>query len=66
MRLHDLKARLGPRAVTRIARACGIKPQAVSQWEKVPPRRVPAIADAFDIPRHEFYPDLWPKPAEAA
>lgn len=59
--LAEIRRRLGPGAYRRIAEACSIRPQAVSQWTVVPLERVPAVEAATGIPRHELRPDYWPK-----
>lgn len=43
-----------------IARPLGITPQAVSQWDEVPPMRVLAVERITGIPREELRPDLYP------
>jgi DNA-binding transcriptional regulator YdaS (Cro superfamily) len=43
-----------------LARKLGIKPQAISQWEKVPPLRVLEVERATGVPRHRLRPDLYP------
>jgi DNA-binding transcriptional regulator YdaS (Cro superfamily) len=62
MDILDLVARVG--GTTKLAAALGITKNAPYQWRKIPPRHVPAISKAFDIPRHELRPDLWEKPEE--
>lgn len=46
---------------TKAARAVGCKPQAVDQWEIVPPGRVLAIEAATDgkVSRYELRPDIY-------
>ena len=50
-----------------LAKELGIKPQAVSQWDEVPPLRVIAVERVTGVPRHELRPDLYPfdEPASA-
>lgn len=43
-----------------LASQLGITPQALSQWEKVPPLRVLEVEKATGIPRHELRPDIYP------
>ena len=43
-----------------LARKLGIKPQAVWQWDVVPPLRVLAVEQYSGVPRHELRPDLYP------
>jgi DNA-binding transcriptional regulator YdaS (Cro superfamily) len=45
--------------------ALGITPQAISQWEEVPPLRVLAVERVSGVPRHELRPDLYPEPVRA-
>ena len=53
----------GPSA---LAAQLGIKPQAISQWDEVPPLRVLAVERITGVPRNELRPDLYPvEPAEA-
>ena len=44
----------------RLAAALSITPQAISQWESVPPLKVLAVEAATGVPRHELRPDLYP------
>lgn len=48
----------------KVAKACGITSQAVSQWGKVPAHHVLALEKAGDgrVPRHEIRPDIYPAP----
>jgi DNA-binding transcriptional regulator YdaS (Cro superfamily) len=62
MQIRDLVARVG--GTTKLGKACGVSKQAPYSWRLVPPRHVPAISKAFNIPRHELRPDLWEKPEE--
>jgi DNA-binding transcriptional regulator YdaS (Cro superfamily) len=43
---------------TTVARALGLTPGAVSQWDKIPAERVIAISAATGIPAAELRPDL--------
>ena len=49
-----------------LAEALGVSAQAISQWDKVPPRRVLDVERASGIPRHELRPDMYPAPAGVA
>ena len=44
----------------------GVKPQAVSQWDRVPPLRVLDVERISGVPRHELRPDIYPPPAQGA
>lgn len=49
----------GPSA---LARLLGIKPQAIHQWNEVPPLRVLDVERHTGIPRYELRPDIYPPP----
>lgn len=53
------------KSVSEIADACGIKSQAVSQWDRVPPGRVKAVSKLTGIPPHEIRPDWFDAPGAA-
>jgi hypothetical protein len=44
-----------------IAKACGIKRQAVGQWRQVPSKRVLTVAKIARVPPHRIRPDLYPR-----
>lgn len=46
-----------------LARRLGITPQALSQWDRVPPLRVLEVERITGVPRHELRPDIYPSPA---
>ena len=48
-----------------MARAIGVKPQAVSQWRRVPVERAQAVAEATKLKLHELRPDVWANPVGA-
>ena len=52
----------------RVALADGlnISPGAVSQWDRVPPGRVKAVARLTEIPPHVLRPDWFDAPGQAA
>jgi len=45
----------------KLARALGVKPQAVWQWTICPPLRVLDVEAVTGVSRHELRPDLYPK-----
>lgn len=49
-----------------LARALGISPQALSQWDRVPPERVHDVERVSGVPRSELRPDLYPPERERA
>lgn len=48
-----------------LARELGISPQALFQWDTVPPLRVLEVERITGIPRHELRPDIYPPPVAA-
>ena len=52
-------------AVKAVAAACGIRTAAVSQWRRVPEKRLEAAAGALGIPEHQLRPDICPPPPAA-
>jgi len=50
--------------VKALADHAGVTSQAVSQWTRIPAKRVPAISLATNIPRHELRADLWEAPSQ--
>lgn len=51
--------------VTKIARELDIRPQAVSQWRRVPSGRVLDVERITNIPRCRIRPDLYPPVVDA-
>lgn len=47
---------------TSLAKALGISTAAVSQWRKVPAKRVGTVANLVGLSPHEIRPDLFPAP----
>jgi DNA-binding transcriptional regulator YdaS (Cro superfamily) len=47
-------------SVSALARAIGVRPQAISQWDRVPADRVIAVEKETGVSRHELRPDLYP------
>lgn len=45
-----------------LARALEIKSPAVSQWKRVPQKRVLAVEALTGISRHDLRPDIYPEP----
>lgn len=43
-----------------LASRIGVTPQAISQWEKVPPLRVLDVERATGISRQDLRPDIYP------
>lgn len=52
-------------SVKALAEMCGIAPQAISQWKRVPIEHARTISDLTDVPLHELRPDVWDAPAGA-
>ena len=50
--------------VNALAKDLNVTPQAISQWDEVPPLKVLAVEIASGIPRHELRPDIYP-PSDA-
>jgi DNA-binding transcriptional regulator YdaS (Cro superfamily) len=48
--------------LSQLAKVIGVTPQAISQWDKVPPLRVLDVERATGVPRHELRPDMYPPP----
>jgi DNA-binding transcriptional regulator YdaS (Cro superfamily) len=42
-----------------LARAVGIRPQAIAQWEDVPVRRIIDVERVTRVPREQLRPDLY-------
>lgn len=51
--------------LARLADALDVYPSAILQWDKVPAERVPAVAEATGLPRHDLRPDLYGHPPKA-
>jgi DNA-binding transcriptional regulator YdaS (Cro superfamily) len=63
--LEQVKKKLGGNAGIA-AKLGGITPQAVSQWDRVPPARVLTIEELTGISRHELRPDIFGPSPEAS
>lgn len=48
-------------SVTRLAELLDVRPQAISQWSKVPAMRVLLVERITGVSRHELRPDLYPR-----
>lgn len=55
--LLEIKERRG--AVKRLAEACSLTTQAVSQWRRVPKKHLAAVARVTGRTPEELRPDLW-------
>lgn len=44
----------------KLAAGLAITPQALSQWDKVPPLRVLEVERLSGVPREELRPDIYP------
>lgn len=62
--LERAKQAVGGQAA--LAHRLGIKPQAISQWDQVPPLRVLDVERVTGVSRHELRPDLYPQEQGAA
>jgi DNA-binding transcriptional regulator YdaS (Cro superfamily) len=51
--------------VVKTAALCGVTPQAVSQWTRVPVAHAAKLAAESGIPPHELRPDVFPAPEPA-
>jgi DNA-binding transcriptional regulator YdaS (Cro superfamily) len=58
--------RLGSQSALAASLDPPLRPQAVQQWDKVPPERVIGVARAtqFVVTPHELRPDLYPNPTD--
>ena len=54
------------RAVKALSEALGISSAAVSQWKRVPKKRVHEVAAALNVPLCEVRPDLFGSPPAAS
>jgi len=52
-------------SVKALAELVGVKPQAISQWRRVPVEHVRAIAGLTGLPKHQIRPDVFDAPADA-
>ncbi|MXV35624.1 hypothetical protein GS535_03510 [Saccharibacter sp. EH611] len=60
--LVDIFSKRG--SMMEIARLCGVTPQAVGRWKRVPRWHVKKIGDALSIPYEAIRPDLFePSPS---
>jgi hypothetical protein len=48
-----------PGYASEVARHLGIKPQAVGQWNRVPPHHVLAVAELLDMSPEQIRPDIF-------
>jgi DNA-binding transcriptional regulator YdaS (Cro superfamily) len=54
-------------SAAKLARAIGVTPQALSQWDECPPMRVLAVEAAAKgrVSRYELRPDIYGPPPDA-
>jgi predicted transcriptional regulator len=62
--LDEIFARRG--AVTAIAKRLGISTAAVSQWDRIPKRRLAEVSQVLGIDERILRPDLFERKQEAA
>ena len=53
-------------SLKKVAERLGISSQAISQWEKVPPRHVLALEAMSGVSRHDLRPDVYGPPPKRA
>lgn len=49
--------------ITSLAKAVGVSPSAVAQWDIVPPLRVLQVESVTGVPRWVLRPDIYPPSA---
>lgn len=48
----------------KLARALGLKRQAIYQWDRIPSGHVLKVEELTGVPRHRLRPDLYPEERE--
>jgi DNA-binding transcriptional regulator YdaS (Cro superfamily) len=68
-RVEQIIDSLGPGGASRLAKACSVKPQNITRWQKtgqVPAHHCLAVEQLTGISRHELRPDVFGTPEQAA
>ena len=60
--LRELFRKVG--TANEFAKAIGVTPQAISQWDKVPIGKAADVERVTGVPRSELRPDIWGEAAE--
>ncbi len=61
-RVEQIIESLGPGGASRLAKACNVKPQNITRWQKtgqVPAHHCLAVEQVTGISRHELRPDVF-------
>jgi len=67
-RVEQIIHSLGPGGASRLAKACNVKPQNITRWQKtgqVPAHHCLAVELLTGISRHELRPDVFGTPEQA-
>lgn len=67
-RVEQIIEALGPGGATRLAKACGLRPQNITRWQRtglVPAHHCLAVEQFTGISRHELRPDVFGTPEQA-
>jgi DNA-binding transcriptional regulator YdaS (Cro superfamily) len=67
-RVEQIIESLGPGGASRLAKACGVKPQNITRWQRtglVPAHHCLAVEQLTGISRHELRPDVFGTPEQA-
>lgn len=54
----ELTPQKGRGGIAWLARAVGVRKQALSRWDRVPLDRVPAVSRATGLPKYKIRPDV--------
>ena len=60
-RCDELNLLFSVATVTDVAKTLGIKKPAVSVWDEVPPKHVPALCEAYGFRPEQLRPDIYRK-----